>query len=199
MDGRRVRGDRTRDAVAAQAAALASLHGLNGVSLARVADALGIGKSSVQAAFATKEELQLAAVSAAAEIFVRAVVAPTEGADDGLPRLVALVDAWLAYVERRVFPGGCFMVATLAEFDSLPGPVRDALRESRRQWLGLLAHHVRRGQRNDSVPQVPSAEAAAFEIDAVLSAANVARNLDDDVAHLATARTLIAMRLQPAE
>src|SRR5688500_10356144 len=111
MDGRRARGERTRQTVAAQAAALASVDGLSGMTLSRLADVLGVSKGSIQAAYRTKEELQVAAVEAATNIFVQSVIQLALEADEGLPRLRALVDAWLGYVERRVFPGGCFMVA----------------------------------------------------------------------------------------
>jgi AcrR family transcriptional regulator len=195
MDGRVERGDRTRKAVAAQAAAIASVDGLSGMTLSQLANALGINKSSVQAAYRTKEGLQLAAVATASEIFVSAVVAPALDQPEGLSRLQSLVDSWLGYVERRVFPGGCFMVATLSEFDSRPGPVRDALARARRGWLGLLEHQVAIAQTAGDIPSSPSPEMLAFEIDALLSAANVSRNLSDDTTPLSAARDLIALRL----
>jgi AcrR family transcriptional regulator len=195
MDGRRQRGDRTRRAVAAEAAALASVDGLAGITLAQVADALGTTKSSIQAAYRTKEEVQLAAVAAATDTFVGAVVTPALEHAEGRPRLEALVDAWLAYVERRVFPGGCFMVATMSEFDSRPGPVRDALARAHRGWLALLEQQAAIAQAAGDIPTSPAPRMLAFEIDALLSAANVSRNLEDDTTHLEAARTLIALRL----
>lgn len=195
MDGRGQRGDRTRKAVATQAAAIASVDGLSGMTLSQLAEALGVSKSSIQAAYRTKEDVQLAAVAAAAEIFVSAVVAPTQDLPEGLPRLQSLVASWLAYVERRVFPGGCFMVATLSEFDSRPGPVRDALARARRGWLGLLERQAAIAQAAGDIPSSPPAEMVAFEIDALLAAANVSRNLSDDTTPLAVARALIALRL----
>ena len=196
VDGRRARGDRSRRTIAQQAAALATVHGLDGMTLSRVATELGIAKSSIQAAFATKEDLQLAAVAAATETFVGAVVAPAGRAESGLPRLRALVEAFLRYVETQVFPGGCFMSATFAEFDSRPGPVRDALAATRDQWLGLLEHEIAVAQKAGDLGPSPTAAALAFEIDALLAAANVARNLRDDTAPLETARSLIALRLE---
>lgn len=198
-DGRRQRGDRTRRAVASRAAALASVDGLAGMTLSQLAHALGVNKSSVQAAYATKEEVQVAAVEAATAVFTSAVIAPAFEQPEGLPRLRALVDAWLAYVERRVFPGGCFMVATLAEFDSRPGPVRDALAGARQAWLGLLGQEAAIAQSAGDIAASPGAAMLAFEIDALLSAANVARNLSDDTAPLAMARALIMTRLGVAE
>ena len=141
-DGRRRRGDRTRRAVAAEAAALASIDGLAGTTLGRLAEALGMTKSSVQAAYRTKEELQVAAVAAATDIFVDAVVTPALSRPEGLSRLLALVDLWLSYVERRVFPGGCFMVATLSEYDSRPD--RFAMHWHRPATAGLACSSGRR-------------------------------------------------------
>src|SRR4051794_9742648 len=94
VDGRRLRGERTRQAVAARAAAVASIHGLEGMTLARLAEELGVSKSSIQAAYGTKEEIQLAAVSAATQTFVGEVITPSLEETEGLPRLLALVDAW---------------------------------------------------------------------------------------------------------
>jgi AcrR family transcriptional regulator len=195
VDGRNERGERTRAAVAAQAAAVASVHGLSGMTLSQLADALGVSKSSIQAAYGTKEAVQLAAVGAATEIFVSEVIAPAMVHAEGLARLHALTEAWLAYVERRVFPGGCFMIATLAEYDSRPGPVRTALAQARRSWLGLLEQQVTAAQAAGDLASTPAAELIAFEIDALLSAANVDRNLSDDSAPLGMARSMIALRL----
>jgi AcrR family transcriptional regulator len=197
MDGRRQRGQRTREAIASQAAAIASVEGLSGMSLAQISTALGIPKSSIQVAYGTKEDLQLATVESATKLFVNSVVAPALAQPEGLRRLVALVDTWIAYISVRVLPGGCFMGATLAEFDSRPGPVRDSLAEARQQWLSLLEHQAAKAQAAGDIPSTPNAAMLAFEIDALLAAANVARNLYDDVSALDMARTLIRLRLEP--
>jgi AcrR family transcriptional regulator len=195
MDGRTERGARTRRTFAAQAAAIASIDGLSGMTLSQLAGALDLGKSSVQAAYGTKQDVQLAAVAAAVEIFVSNVVTPATDEPEGLARLQALVEAWLAYVERRVFPGGCFMVATLAEYDSRPGPVRDALARARHGWLKLLERQASIAQTAGDIQTVPAADMVAFEIDALLAAANISRNLSDDTSHLAAVRALITLRL----
>ena len=195
LDGRRTRGERTRRSVATNAAALASVDGLSGVTLSKVAGALGVAKSSIQAAYPTKEQLQLAAVEAATETFVAEVVTPAMAEPEGAARLRALAESWLAYVEHRVFPGGCFMVATLSEFDSRPGPVRDALRQARRSWLRLLERNARLAQEAGEIPADARPALVAFEVDALLSMANVQRNITDDVSALDDARQLIELRL----
>jgi hypothetical protein len=116
-----------------------------------------------------------------------------------MPRLRALVDAFLGYVERRVFPGGCFMAATFADYDSRPGSVRDALAGSRRGWLALLEQEAARAQAAGDLAPTPGAAMVAFEIDALLAAANVARNFADDTSSLDLARDLIDLRLVAAE
>ena len=119
--------------------------------------------------FGSKEELQLAAVEAASHTFVEAVVVPALGKPAGLARLWALVDGFLVYVERRVFPGGCFMGATFAECDSHPGPLRDALVGVRAQWLAVLEHAITTAKRAGDLSRNPTAADLAFEIDALLA------------------------------
>jgi AcrR family transcriptional regulator len=195
-DGRRRRGDRTRQAVAVRAAERASIHGLEGVSLGQIAADLGISKGGIQAVYHSKEELQLAAVAAARGIFGKHVVAPAVGEPAGLPRLRALIEAWLAYVENRVFPGGCFMAATVPEFDSRPGPVRDALADAHRAWLSLLEGQIAQAQENRELAHDTPPDLLAFEIDALLTMANIACNLADQPQPLRAARTLLDIRLR---
>jgi AcrR family transcriptional regulator len=195
MDGRRERGDRSRKLIERRAAELASLVGLEGVSLGLLARELGMPKSSIATLYGSTLELQLAAVAAAVRIFAEQVVEPAATAAPGCKRLVALVDAWIEYVRRPVFPGGCFMVATAAEFDSHPGPVRDVLAQVRRDWLGLLGAQVAKAQKDGQLTGLPP-DLVAFEIDAVLASACVTANLLDDPGALDAARRIIGHRLE---
>lgn len=194
-DRRLLRGARSRRTVARQAADVASLEGLNGLSIGRLATDLGLSKSGVQTLFGTKERLQVAAVESAREAFLDAVVAPASAAARGAPRLRALTERWIAYVEAPVFPGGCFWAANLADFDSRPGTVRDALLGQHRDWLDLLAGELREAVRAKEIAEL-DAELAAFEIDAVLTAANIALRLGDPRA-TEKARRVVAGLLAP--
>jgi len=142
-DRRRLRGARSRQLIARHAVDIASVEGLGGLTLGRLATDLGLSKSGVQALFATKEGLQLATVAAAREAFVDAVVRPARAAPAGARRLRALVDHWIEYAQTPLFPGGCFWAANLPDFDSRPGPVRDELVRQRQDWLDLLAGELR--------------------------------------------------------
>lgn len=195
VDGRRVRGDRTRREVAARAAEVASQAGLSGVSLDRIARELGISKSGVAAAFGTKQDLQVAAVRAASDVVREHVIVPALSERRGRPRLRALVDGWFTYVEDRVLPGGCFMAAVLPEFDSRPGPVRDELLAVRVAWLELIAGEVAHMQDTGELDDTLPPDAIAFEVDALLAAANLDRNLSDEPSAPARARTVLRARL----
>lgn len=180
-DGRLRRGARSRRAIARRAADVASEEGLTGLSIGRVARDLSLSKSNIQTLFATKQDLQLAAIESARGAYLRAVVEPAMTAEAGEPRLRALIERWLEYAQAPVFPGGCFWSANLPEFDGRPGPVRDALFGQHDAWLQLLADQVRvMGRRLEP-------DLTAFTLAAVLSATNT-RLRGGDPSALDTAR-----------
>ena len=177
-DRRLERGARTRYSIARHAVDVASREGLNGISIGGLASDLGLSKSGVQALFGTKENLQVAAVEAARAAFLAAVTRPAMTTPPGAARLRALIDRWIEYVEAPLFPGGCFWVANLANFDSCPGPVRDALFHDQREWRSLIAGELRYAIDAGEIAELDT-ELAAFQIDAVLGAANTALRLGD--------------------
>src|SRR6516164_4384248 len=121
---RAVKAARTRQEILALAADIASAEGLEGLSIGRLAAELRMSKTGVFAHFGSKEQLQLATVETAKQIFFERVVVPALASPRGLPRLKAMLEHWLGYVEGVVFRGGCFFAAASAEFDSRPGAVR---------------------------------------------------------------------------
>ncbi|NNH69202.1 TetR/AcrR family transcriptional regulator [Nocardia uniformis] len=194
-DQRLVKGARARATIARHAADVASVEGLTGLSLGRLASDLGVSKSGVATLFGTKEKLQLAAVASARDVFIDHVIRPALPEPGGWPRLRALVDNWLAYIEEPVHPGGCFRVASIAEFDSRPGPVRDALKADRDDWFTLLEKEISRARAQGRAPD-RDPHALAFQLDALVGAANVGARLGDDTA-IHTARTIIDALLAP--
>src|SRR5712691_7417695 len=138
IDGRLARGERTRVAVLDAAVAMASVDGLEAMSLSRLAQATEVSKSGLFAHWADKEALQLAVVAHAVHMWVEHVVTPAFGAPRGLRRLWALHERRMEFYAKGVLPGGCFFVATEAEFDDRPGPVRDALAAAISAWLAQL-------------------------------------------------------------
>jgi AcrR family transcriptional regulator len=197
LDGRRERGRRTRESILATAVHLASVEGLEGLTIGRLARELGISKSGLFAHFGSKEELQLATVEAAGDIFVEAVIRPALKAPRGLPRLQALVDNMVVYMRREVFRGGCFFDAVRSEYDSRPpSPVRDTIASQFASWEKLVADCVRGAQREGHLDPDADPEQLAFELDAVCTAANVRYQFDHDPSAFDRAQRAIEDRIR---
>src|SRR5437764_8761184 len=120
---RRSDGERSRNAILREAAQLATVEGLAGLSIARLAEAVGMSKSGLFAHFGSKEDLQLATIETASAIFDAEVIAPADQKTTPLEKIEMLCEQFLSHVERRVFPGGCFFASAAAEFDTHPGAV----------------------------------------------------------------------------
>ncbi len=180
----------TRSAILERAVDLASTEGLEGLTIGRLAGELRMSKSGVFAHFGSKEELQLATVGAAAARFFDQVLAPAQREEEGYARLSAYCECYLAYLERKVFAGGCFWAAAAAEFDDRPGPVREAVRAGVAAWIGEL-------ERQAAIAGVQDAAELAFEIYSLGLGANVFSRLLADERGFGRARAAIA-RLLPA-
>src|SRR5258708_25366158 len=171
-DRRLLRGERTRQSIVRRSAQVASAEGLEAVSLQRLASDLGISKSGLFAHFGSKEELQLATVEEASRVFTREVLKPGLSAPSGVGRIWALCNAHLSYLERKVFPGGCFFEAAASELDTRPGPVRDAVMEGVTYWAGSLARATREAQAAGEVDPAVDPDQLAWELGCLLSGAN---------------------------
>ena len=133
-------GQRQRWKILDHAVDVASVEGLEGITIGRLATDLELSKSGLYGLFGSKEELQLAVVQRAGARFVDAVVRPVLDRPRGLIRLRAMIESWFVYAASGIFPGGCFFVSAAHEMDGRPGPVRDRVAKSLRWWIrGLEA------------------------------------------------------------
>ena len=194
----RADGLRSRQTILDAAARLATVEGLEGLSIGRLAEHIGMSKSGLYAHFGSKEELQLATVETAEQIFREDVIAPTEGIETPLARLEALCESFLGHVHREVFPGGCFFVSAATEFDTHPGPVREQVAEFLRIWIASLEDLAARAQKDGDLDPREDPAQLAFELDSFLLMANVGYVLNDDPAALDRARTAVRNRLERA-
>lgn len=169
-DGRRAAGRRSREAILARAVDLASIEGLEGLSIKRLATEVEMSKSGLFAHFGSKQGLQLATIERARAIFAAEVVEPAAGAPPGLARLRAVLESWLSYFERGVFAGGCFFIAASSEFDDRGGPVREAIAAVMGEWLGLLERLC--GEARDAGELTGDPAQLAFELNAIGIATN---------------------------
>ncbi len=194
--GRGAKGERTRLTILEAAVDLASVEGLEGLTIGRLATELSMSKSGLFAHFGSKEELQLATVEAARSVFIHEVIGPAFKAERGLPRLWKLCDIWLAHVQRGVFRGGCFFAAAAAEFDSRPGPVRDRIAAIMKEWLETLRFAIVEAQSAGQLdPQVDPTQ-LAFEFNSLELGANWAFQLYGDRQAFARAREAMLERLR---
>jgi AcrR family transcriptional regulator len=195
---RRSDGERSRSAILGEAARLATVEGIGGLSIGRLADAVGMSKSGLFAHFGSKEELQLATIDTASALFVTAVIDPAAGATSGLDRLHRLVESYLRYLEVDIFPGGCFFASALAEVDMQPGPVRDRLVRFLADWMQRLEQAVRDAQTEGELDPAEDAGQIAFEIEAALLLCNALYVVTRSSAPIERARTAIERRLDGA-
>src|SRR3954453_1852681 len=135
---RRSDGERSRDAILRTAAQLVTVEGIGGLSIGRLAEAVGMSKSGLFAHFGSKEELQLATIEAANALYDEQVVEPALAAPTGLERLNGLVENYMRHVEAGVYPGGCFFASVIPELDMHPGAVRDSALAFMGSWLGHI-------------------------------------------------------------
>ncbi|MEU6992735.1 TetR/AcrR family transcriptional regulator [Streptomyces sp. NPDC046465] len=173
LDGRVERGNQTRRLVLRRTVDIASVEGLDALSLGRIATELGLSKSGVFALFGSKEELQLATIRAAGRIVLDAVVEPAEQEPPGIGRVWRLCAAWLDYSERRVFPGGCFFYGAIAEYDAREGAVHDALADADRGWTAQVEHRLGEALDAGQLRADTDVGQLAFELIAFMETANV--------------------------
>ena len=189
------RAERTRAQILRRAVDIASAEGLEGVSIGRLAAELAMSKTGVFAHFGSKQDLQVAIVEMAGDVFVAEVVEPAKTSPRGIPLLSALLQSWLSYVERIVFRGGCFFAAASAEFDSRPGPVRDKIVELTKAWVVGLENEVKEAQKLNQLSKKADPHQLVFELHAFVQEANWAFKLFDDKTSFARARSAIVRRL----
>ena len=194
---RRSDGERSRGAILDEAARLATVEGIEGLSIARLADAVGMSKSGLFAHFKSKEELQLATIEVASALFARQVIEPADAAASAWEQLRRLVDGYLRYLEVETFPGGCFFASALAEMDMHPGPVRDRLVAFLGDWLGRIETAVRDAQAQGAIDAAEDAAQITFEIEAALLLANAQYVVARTPEPIERARRAIARRLEP--
>lgn len=189
------KGERTRESILRVAVDIASVEGLQGLTIGRLADELKMSKSGLFAHFGSKEDLQLATVGMAGEIFTEHVIRPALEAPQGVPRMWQLFVNFLDYVEGKVFKGGCFFAAASFEFDSRPGAVRDAIVQSMRGWMGVLERSVEGAIKAGHLKKKVDAQQFAFEIYSLTIGAHSGFQLLDNKRALSQVRTTIRDRI----
>jgi AcrR family transcriptional regulator len=196
QDGRLQRGQRTRETVLDAAVALASVHGLEGVSFGRLAQHLGTSKSGLFAHWKDKEQLQLDVIDRARRQWTEHVMAPALRVRPGLRRVFALHEARLTFYANGVLPGGCFFLAAQTEFDDRPGVVRSRTAESLHDWLEFIRSLIDEAVALEELRSHLDSGQLAYEIDALGESAVVHARLVGHEVTFARARRAVLERLR---
>src|SRR6476646_1676447 len=191
----RADGERRREAILRQAVSLATVEGLEGLSIGNLADGLGMSKSGVYANFGSKQDLQLATVDQAERIFRSEVIEPALAAAPGLGQLLAVCDAYLDHLARRTFPGGCFFAGAVLEMGTRPGPVKERVAAFQSSLTALIQGFVVTAIDQEELAADEDPEALTFELNGIILAANSSFVLRDDPHVLELPRSLVRRRL----
>lgn len=160
---------------------IATVNGLDSITVGSLSERTGVSKSGILTVFGSREAIQVAAVAEARRIYQEVVIAPIWSQPAGAVRLRALLTSWVDYVRAGVFPGGCFIAATSVEYGHRTGPVADAVRRLKREWLDLLESELAAAGSAAPVDD-------AFRIDAYLNAGNTRDQLLGDESWSGTER-----------
>lgn len=171
---------------------LASVEGLEGITIGRLAAELAMSKSGLIGRFGDKEAMQRAVLAAAIERFTDAIWRPAQQSDPGLPRLEAIIDAWIGHLRDDVFPGGCFVTTASVEYDARPGRLHDDVAAAVTLWLVTLEGEASRAREAGDLPADRDPVDVAFELHSLASGGSVAGRVTGDATALG--RTRSAMR-----
>lgn len=191
----RADGERTREAIVRAAVSLATVEGLEGLSIGDLADALTMSKSGVYAHFGSKEDLQLATVDEAERIFRAEVIEPALRAAPGLAQALTLCDAFFDHLERRTFPGGCFFAGAVLEMGTRPGRVKERVAAFQNALSAQLHAFIVTAIEQHELPADEDPDLLTFELNGIILAANSAFVLSGDPRALAMPRKLVRRRL----
>ena len=192
---KRADGERTRSAILRAAASLATVDGLEGLSIGHLAAAIGMSKSGLYAHFGSKQELQLATVEEAGRIFADEVVQPALAAPAGLAQLAALCQAFFAHLQRRTFPGGCFFSGAVLEMGTRPGPVKEAVAAFQAGFADLIRGFVTTAIEQGELPSSEDPVQLTFELNGIILATDASFVLSGSPAVLDLARQVVRQRL----
>lgn len=191
----RADGERTRSAILRAAAALATVEGLEGLTIGGLAAQTGMSKSGLYAHFGSKEALQLATIGEASRIFQEEVVAPALAAAPGKPQLLAICDAFFRHLRGRTFPGGCFFAGAVLEMGTRSGPVKDSVAQFQHAFVGLIRGFAETARALGQIQPTEDPDTLAFELNGILLAADANFVMRDDPAVLDMAARIVRNRL----
>lgn len=189
-------GERTRSEILDVAEGLATREGLEGLTISRLAEEVGMSKGGVFAHFGSKEALQLATIAAARERFSREITEPLVNRSAGLPQLFAAFDLYFDYVARRLAEGGCFFTASTLEMADRPGAVRDQIAEFLETRAALISMVLGEARRRGEISRATDIDQLAFELSSLAAGAMVELQMFKSEQTIERAREAVKSRVE---
>ena len=204
MRRQREDGARSRAAILEAAARLATVEGLDGLSIGRLAEHVGMSKSGLFAHFGSKEELQLATIDTASEIFAEEVVSPALAAALGAEARGSALRAVPVARRAERLSRRLLLLVDRRRDGYQAGPRtesgrRDRRRVARAPWRRQIAE----AQSEGDIEPAEDPEQLAFELNALLLLGNAQYVISGgragpERARLGIERRLALARTQPA-
>jgi AcrR family transcriptional regulator len=189
-------GLRTRKAILHEAVSLATVEGLEGLSIGGLAKALGMSKSGLYAHFGSKQDLQLATIGEAERIFDLEVMEPALAVvEEGLGQLVAICDLFFEHLRRHTFPGGCFFASAMLEMGTRPGPVKERVGLFQQRFVGMIFGFAQRARELGQIPEDEDLTLLVFDLNGIILAANANFVMTENATALDIARRAVRRRL----
>lgn len=171
MEAKTERSELTQSAIVDVALEMAALDGLDSLSIGEVAKRLNLSKSGVFSRIGSREALQRAVLEEFDRRFQQDILMPALREPRGLPRLDAIMRAWL---ERSCQPGprgACLYAAGSFEFDDRDdSPLRELLLAGVRRWRSALRRSVLQAVEVGHLSADLDPDQLVFELDGLFTA-----------------------------
>jgi len=183
------KGEQTREAILAQAAALFNCQGYAGSSLSDIMQATGLQKGGIYNHFGSKDDLAVAAFDYGFALASQRMADAIRGKKNGVERLLAIIRFFDGYYESPPVRGGCMLMNTAIESDDAYPQLLERAQQGMDQWRTLIRQTVEKGiARSEIVPSV-DADALATIIISTLEGAIMMSKLYGDGTHIDRAVT----------
>ncbi|MCG9687913.1 TetR/AcrR family transcriptional regulator, partial [Vibrio tubiashii] len=158
------KGKVTRENILSKAFELASENGLESLTIGELAKQCGMSKSGLFAHFNSKDNLQIAVLDYANQIFTQRVIAPARERTSITieEKLTLLLDNWLGW--NHSFQGSCMFLDAWKETSAEAAPTQQVLKKTIATWIEYLRIQVAKGVENGEFRQDLEPRQATFEL-----------------------------------
>lgn len=155
-----------------------------------------MSKSGLFAHFRSKRSLEMATIHEARKLFTDRVLSPAALANEGIDRLWALCDSWLAHIERKVFPGGYFFTGAFFECAERSGAIEEQFSQMAQEWWETLSRAVQNAQEHKEINSTTDARRISFDLNGILIATYWTYLVEKDDKVFGEARAAIIAKLK---